>query len=74
MAHSLKGIAATQTKNGKPLAEDPAFAARLARGEIDLENMKKTNLPVIAAVAGGGVPGAESTMLKISGTQIPPEN
>ena len=66
----LKDIAATQTKHGKPLAEDPAFAARLARVEIDLENMKTTNLRVIAAVAGGGVPGAESSMLKIRGTEI----
>lgn len=66
----LKKIAAQQTKNGRPLAEDPAFAARMARVEIDLENMKTTNLRVIAAVAGGGVPGAESSMLKIRGTEI----
>ena len=32
--------------------------------------MKTTNLRVIAAVAGGGVPGAESSMLKIRGTEI----
>ncbi|KQQ97249.1 acyl-CoA dehydrogenase family protein [Massilia sp. Leaf139] len=66
----LKKIAARQTRNGKPLLEDPSFAARLARVEIDLENMKTTNLRVIAAVAGGGVPGAESSMLKIRGTEI----
>ncbi len=66
----LKKLAATQMKNGRPLAEDPAFAARMARVEIDLENMKTTNLRVIAAVSGGGVPGAESSMLKIRGTQI----
>jgi alkylation response protein AidB-like acyl-CoA dehydrogenase len=66
----LKRIAAEQTRNGKPLLEDPAFASRLARVEIDLENMKTTNLRVIAAVAGGGVPGAESSMLKIRGTEI----
>ena len=66
----LKRIAATQARNGKPLSEDPSFAARLARVEIDLENMKTTNLRVIAAVAGGGVPGAESSMLKIRGTEI----
>ena len=66
----LKAIAAKQKANGRPLAEDPAFAARLARVEIELENMKTTNLRVIAAVAGGGVPGAESSMLKIRGTQI----
>ncbi|HMC14187.1 MAG TPA: acyl-CoA dehydrogenase family protein, partial [Albitalea sp.] len=66
----LKQVAATQTKDGRALADDPLFAARLARVEIDLENMKTTNLRVIAAVAGGGVPGAESSMLKIRGTQI----
>ncbi|MGF6921796.1 acyl-CoA dehydrogenase family protein [Paraburkholderia sp. 40] len=66
----LRKIAATQLRNGRPLAEDPAFAARMARVEIDLENMKTTNLRVIAAVAGGGVPGAESSMLKIRGTEI----
>ena len=66
----LQQIAATQQRQGKPLAQDPIFAARLARVEIDLANMKTTNLRVIAAVAGGGAPGAESSMLKIRGTQI----
>ncbi len=66
----LKQVAATVQCNGKPLAQDPLFAARLAKVEIDLENMKTTNLRVIAAVAGGGVPGAESSMLKIRGTEI----
>ncbi|MDY7547761.1 acyl-CoA dehydrogenase family protein [Glaciimonas sp. CA11.2] len=66
----LKSIAAQQTRHGRPLAEDPLFAARLARVEIDLENMKTTNLRVIAGVAGGGAPGAESSMLKIRGTEI----
>jgi len=66
----LKVIAARVLKNGQPLAQDPLFAARMARVEIDLENMKTTNLRVIAAVAGGGVPGAESSMLKIRGTEI----
>ena len=66
----LKVIAAKVMKDGKPLAQDPLFAARIARVEIDLENMKTTNLRVIAAVAGGGVPGAESSMLKIRGTEI----
>ena len=66
----LKAIAARQTRHGKPLLEDPGFAARLALVEIDLENMKTTNLRMIAAAAGGGVPGAESSMLKIRGTEI----
>nr|WP_288850778.1 acyl-CoA dehydrogenase family protein [uncultured Acidovorax sp.] len=66
----LKVVAAKVIKNGKPLDQDPLFAARMAQVEIDLENMKTTNLRVIAAVAGGGVPGAESSMLKIRGTEI----
>jgi alkylation response protein AidB-like acyl-CoA dehydrogenase len=66
----LHKVAAKLTRNGRPLADDPMFAARMARVEIDLENMKTTNLRVIAAVAGGGVPGAESSMLKIRGTEI----
>ena len=66
----LKVIAARVQCNGRPLSHDPLFAARMARVEIDLENMKTTNLRVIAAVAGGGVPGAESSMLKIRGTEI----
>ena len=66
----LKVVAARTLKNGQPLARDPLFAARLARVEIDLENMKTTNMRVITAVAGGGVPGAESSMLKIRGTEI----
>jgi alkylation response protein AidB-like acyl-CoA dehydrogenase len=66
----LKLVASRVRKNGQPLAQDPLFAARMARVEIDLENMKTTNLRVIAAVAGGGAPGAESSMLKIKGTEI----
>jgi alkylation response protein AidB-like acyl-CoA dehydrogenase len=66
----LRTVAAKIKRNGHPLAEDPLFSVRLARVEIDLENMKTTNLRVIAAVAGGGVPGAESSMLKIRGTEI----
>ncbi|MEG3164953.1 acyl-CoA dehydrogenase family protein [Sphingomonas sp. PB2P19] len=66
----LKTVAASQRKNGRALADDPLFAARMARLEIDLANMQTTNLRVLAAVAGGGAPGAESSMLKIKGTEI----
>jgi alkylation response protein AidB-like acyl-CoA dehydrogenase len=66
----LKEVAQTQKKGGRALADDPLFAARMARVEIDLANMQTTNLRVLAAVAGGGAPGAESSMLKIKGTEI----
>ena len=66
----LKEVADRVHRNGEPLSQDPLFSARMAKVEIDLANMKTTNLRVIAAVAGGGAPGAESSMLKIRGTQI----
>ena len=66
----LRATAATLTRGGRPLADDPLFAARLARIEIDLANMATTNLRVVAAAAHGGAPGAESSMLKIKGTEI----
>jgi alkylation response protein AidB-like acyl-CoA dehydrogenase len=67
----LRKLAATRTRNGRPLNEDPLFAARLARVEIELDNMSTTNLRVIASVADGAAPKAESSILKILGTEIP---
>ena len=55
------------------MADDPLFAARVARVEIALRNMETTNLRVVASVAAGGAPGAESSMLKILGTEISQE-
>ena len=69
----LRALAATRTRNGRPLTKDPLFAARLARVEIELDNMSTTNLRVIASVADGAAPGTESSMLKILGTEIPQE-
>jgi alkylation response protein AidB-like acyl-CoA dehydrogenase len=66
----LRHIAEKQCRGGRPLAEDPLFAARIARLEIDLENMKTTNLRILAAAGKGAAPVAESSMLKIRGTEI----
>ncbi len=66
----LKHVARTTKKNGTLLIDDPLFAQRLARLEIDLENMKTTNLRVLDAAGKGGAPVAESSMLKIRGTEI----
>jgi len=66
----LKDIAQRRKKNGMPLLHDPLFAARLARVEIELENLRTTNLRVVAGLSAGSAPGAESSMLKIRGTQI----
>ena len=66
----LKHIASTQLKSGRPLSQDPYFAARMAQVEIDLEAMKTTNLRVLAQADSGAAPGPESSMLKIKGTVI----
>ena len=46
------------------------FSARMARREIDLENMKTTNLRVLAGSDSGTAPLELSAMLKIRGTEI----
>jgi alkylation response protein AidB-like acyl-CoA dehydrogenase len=66
----LRHVAETQRKGGRPLAEDPLFAARLARLEIEIENLKMTNLRVLAAAGQGAAPVAESSMLKIRGSDV----
>ncbi len=66
----LKDIARTQQRGGRSLTDNPQFAARLARLEIELENMKTTNMRVLAAAGAGAAPVAESSMLKIRGTEI----
>ncbi|WP_209425419.1 acyl-CoA dehydrogenase family protein [Pararhodobacter sp. SW119] len=67
---NLKRIAATEMSGGRPLSENPFFAARMAQVEIDLMAMATTNLRVVAQAEAGQAPGPESSMLKIKGTQI----
>lgn len=67
---NLKRIARAERANGHPLIENPHFAARIARLEIDLMAMATTNLRMVSKAAAGQAPGAESSMLKIKGTII----
>ncbi|MBU2944805.1 acyl-CoA dehydrogenase family protein [Shimia thalassica] len=67
---TVKHVAQNVKSGGKPLAENPHFAARLAQVEIDLMAMATTNLRVVSAAAKGEAPGAESSMLKVKGTVI----
>ncbi|MEQ5870962.1 acyl-CoA dehydrogenase family protein [Sagittula sp. NFXS13] len=67
---ALKRIAGGQMEHGKPLIENPFFAAKVAQVEIDLMAMATTNLRTISAAAEGQAPGAESSMLKVKGTII----
>ena len=67
---NLKRIAGLEMQDGKPLIENPLFAAKVAQVEIDLMAMATTNMRVVSAAAAGQAPGAESSMLKIKGTVI----
>jgi alkylation response protein AidB-like acyl-CoA dehydrogenase len=66
----LKVLAASETKNGRPLADDPRFRDKLSRLEIELTALEITNLRFLDRLRGGRAPGAEVSMLKITGTEI----
>ena len=66
----LKQIAAQERKHGRPLLEDPAFAARIAQVEIELMALEVTILRVLSAEAAHKAPGPEASLLKIKGTEI----
>jgi alkylation response protein AidB-like acyl-CoA dehydrogenase len=56
--------------HGGALIEDPGFAGRLALAEIELQALAVTELRTLSEVAAGGAPGAQSSMLKLKGTEI----
>jgi alkylation response protein AidB-like acyl-CoA dehydrogenase len=66
----LKALAASETKDGRPLADDPRFRDKLSRLEIELTALEITNLRFLDRLRGGRAPGAEVSMLKINGTEI----
>jgi alkylation response protein AidB-like acyl-CoA dehydrogenase len=66
----VKAIAATIKRGAKRLIDEPLFAARLARVEIDLEAMKITNLRMLFRAQEQGAPGPETSILKIKGSVI----
>jgi alkylation response protein AidB-like acyl-CoA dehydrogenase len=66
----LKAIATAETRNGKPLIDDPHFAARIAQIEIDLMALEVTNLRVLSGERARRDPGAVSSILKVKGTEI----
>ncbi len=67
---AVKRMAGSEIHNGRPLIENPHFAARMAQVEIDLMAMSTTNLRIISKAAVGQAPGVEASMLKVKGTII----
>ena len=66
----IREFAAQEVNGGKALLSEALFQKRLSDIEIDLMALEFTELRVLAAVASGGAPGAESSLLKIKGTEI----
>lgn len=70
MLEGLKQRAAAEINGGKPMIEDPVFQMRMSDIEMELMALEYTELRVFASMAAGGMPGPESSLLKIKGTEI----
>ena len=66
----IKRIAASTIVDGKPMLEQPAIRDRIARHEIKLEALRMANYRAVAGAQTGHAPGAESSILKIRGSEI----
>ena len=54
----------------EPLSEDKNFLSKVAQFELDLDALEMTELRGLAAMREGKSPGAESSLLKIKGTEL----
>ena len=66
----LRELARRETHHGRPLADDPAFQARLADIEIELMALETMELRALFEASKGKGPGPESSLLKIKGTEV----
>ncbi|MEE4202022.1 MAG: acyl-CoA dehydrogenase family protein [Halieaceae bacterium] len=66
----IKEAAAKEVNGGVSLMQDPAFQSKLADIEVELMALEFTELRTLAAMAAGGFPGPESSLLKIKGTEL----
>ena len=64
----VKALAMRQEHGGRPLLDDPLFAARVAQVEIELMALEVTVLRTIARQ--DRAPGPEASLLKIKGTEV----
>ena len=63
-------IASQEPSGDRFLIEDPHFRRKLAQLEVDLMALESTVLRVLSAESKGQVPGPESSILKIKGTEV----
>ncbi len=65
-----EAAAAQPGPGGRPLAQDPAFAAKLADIRIRTDVLEILEFRTIAAIAQGRNPGPAASMLKVLGTEL----
>jgi alkylation response protein AidB-like acyl-CoA dehydrogenase len=68
--HRLRELARRETRGAKPLLDDPLFQARLADIEIELMALETMELRALWQASKGQGPGAESSLLKIKGSEV----
>jgi alkylation response protein AidB-like acyl-CoA dehydrogenase len=66
----VKELAADTSDGGPSLMENPVFRQKVAGVEIELLALEYTELRTLSAVSTGKAPGPESSILKITGTQV----
>jgi len=66
----LKAIARAESAGDHSLAEDGAFATKVADLEIDILALESLVLRIVAEETAGRTPGPEASILKIRGTEI----
>ncbi|MBL9096286.1 MAG: acyl-CoA dehydrogenase family protein [Alphaproteobacteria bacterium] len=54
----------------KGLAKDPALIAKIAAADVELTALAMTELRTLAEAVNGAAPGAQSSILKLKGTQV----
>ena len=66
----LRRLAAQTRRGAVSLAEDPAFAQRMAELELRLHVLKATCYQSVAEAMAGAEPGAEASLMKIRGSEL----
>ncbi|MEM1231352.1 MAG: acyl-CoA dehydrogenase family protein [Pseudomonadota bacterium] len=68
---NLEAIANTErSSDGRRLADNTGFMSQLKDAEVRLSSLAALEARVVAAMAAGGAPGPEASMLKIVGTEM----
>ncbi|MEC8373017.1 MAG: acyl-CoA dehydrogenase family protein, partial [Pseudomonadota bacterium] len=66
----LRRIACQENSNGRPLIEEPDFRTKIARLDMEVRAVEISELRILGALGAGERPGAESSVLKMRGTEL----